>query len=388
MNRTDTGYYVTISTVGEKCKAFIPHPLPPKPPLEISDKLQNIIDQALLTLGRLDSISMLIPDVNIFLYMYVRKEAVLSSQIEGTQSSLSDLLISEITEVPGIPVDDIKEVSNYVAALSHGLKRIRDGFPLSSRLIRELHEILLSSGRGEKKNPGEFRHSQNWIGGTRPGNASFVPPPPDQISICMGELEKFIHNQKQNIPVLIKTALLHAQFETIHPFLDGNGRIGRLLIPLFLCTEKVLKEPMLYLALYFKKHRQLYYKHLQNVRKTGDWETWITFFMKAIQETAEQAVQTTTTLRKIIENDRSKIQKIKRISGSALQVHHALLERPILSIPLACKITGLYPTTITAVMKQLENQKIVREITGRKRNRLYSYDRYIQILNKDTEITK
>ena len=282
MKRDLQGRLITISTVGEKAEAFLPAPLPPVPPIEWTPALREKFDLALLALGRLDSVSILLPETALFIYIYVRKEAVLSSQIEGTQSSLSDLLLFELEQQPGGPLDDVQEVSNYVAALDHGLARLESGFPLSLRLIKEMHDKLLSKGRGSDKQPGEFRRSQNWIGGTRPGNAFFVPPPPENVPECMGELELFLHDQPEHTPVLLKAALTHVQFETIHPFLDGNGRVGRLLITFLLCEQQVLLKPVLYLSYYFKRHRQAYYDHLQSVRDSGTWEQWITFFLQGV----------------------------------------------------------------------------------------------------------
>lgn len=385
MKRERTGQFVTISTVGEKCSAFVPDPLPPKPDLEITTQMRDLIDDALLALGRLDSVSLLLPDTSLFLYMYVRKEAVLSSQIEGTKSSLSDLLLFEAEGAPGVPIDDVQEVSNYVAAIDYGLKRIRGGFPISLRLIKEIHGVLLSKGRGSSKRPGEFRESQNWIGGTRPGNAAFVPPPPEKVMECLDPLEKFLHDQPKRTSTLLKAALAHLQFETIHPFLDGNGRLGRLLITLLLCSEGTLQEPMLYLSLYFKAHRQQYYDLLQSVRKTGDWEAWIEYFMTAVRDTAKQAVETAHRLVEMANEDRQTISSIKRAGGSALRVHHALLQHPVLSIPKACDLTGLWTTSVTSSMKHLQSLGIVTEITGRRRNRMFSYKRYLDVLNEGTE---
>lgn len=246
------GRYVVNSYGNEPVRAFVPTPLPPVPPVRL-DGLQQRLEQANQALGRLDGLASILPDLSLFIYTYVRKEAVLSSQIEGTQSSLSDLLMFENDEAPGVPISDVQEVSNYVAAMNHGLQRLRGGFPLSLRLIREIHQILLSGGRGSGKQPGEFRTSQNWIGGTRPGNAAFVPPPPDMVPDCMGKLELFFHEERPDLPLLIKAGLVHVQFETIHPFLDGNGRLGRLLITFLLCAQDVIREPILYLSLYFKK---------------------------------------------------------------------------------------------------------------------------------------
>jgi Fic family protein len=385
MAQRKTGKYLTISTVGESVKAFVPDPLPPKPALEVSPSLRDAMDQAHLELGRLDGITTILPDTSLFLYMYIRKEAVLSSQIEGTQSSLSDLLLFEMDGAPGVPLDDVREVSNYVAAMEHGLKRLRGGFPLCNRLICEIHGKLLSKGRGAGKKPGEFRTSQNWIGGTRPGNARFVPPPPGQLADCLGAFEKFLNDDPERTPTLLKAALAHVQFETIHPFLDGNGRLGRLLITLLLCHEKVMREPLLYLSLYFKEHRNAYYDHLQQVRNHGDWESWAAYFMDAIGQTSRQAVSTANRLSEIIRKDRIAVQSLGRISGSAYRVFDLLAERPLLSIPVACRRTGMVPNTVTKVMGALQTAGIVKEITGQKRNRLFRYDRYMKVLTEGTE---
>lgn len=386
MNRDLQGRYITVSTVGEKVQAFIPAALPPTPPIEWSSGLREKFDQALLALGRLDSVSVFLPDTSLFLYMYVRKEAVLSSMIEGTQSSLSDLLLFEFRHQPGVPLDDVQEVSNYVAALNHGLKRLEEGFPLSLRLIKEIHGVLLSKGRGRECDPGEFRRSQNWIGGSCPGNAAFVPAPPEYVQECMGKLELFWHDQPDKTPVLIKAALAHVQFETIHSFLDGNGRLGRLIITLLLCSEKVLKESMLYLSLYFKTHRQRYYELLNEIRLIGDWETWLDFFADAVIHTATRAVETTQQLMKLSAEDGRRINGLKRISGSAHLVHRALLERPMGSPNWIREKTQLSPATVNACLRELEQLGIVKEITGQKRNRLYSYAEYIRIMNEGTEL--
>jgi Fic family protein len=362
--------------------------LPPTPPLEWSSELREKFDQALLALGRLDSVSVLLPETSLFLYMYVRKEAVLSSMIEGTQSSLSDLLLFEFEHQPGVPLDDVQEVSNYVAALNHGLTRLNEDFPLSLRLLKEIHSVLLSKGRGKECDPGEFRRSQNWIGGSRPGTAAFVPPPPENVQECMGKLELFLHDQPKKTSVLIKAALAHVQFETIHPFLDGNGRLGRLIITLLLCSEKVLKEPMLYLSLYFKTHRQRYYELLNEVRLTGDWEAWLHFFADAVIHTATQAVDTAQRLMKLSAEDGQRINGLKRISGSAHLIHKAMLERPMASPNWIQKKTQLSPATVNACLRELEQLGIVKEVTGQKRNRLYSYVGYIRIMNEGTELPR
>ena len=385
MKRDKTGKYITISNVSEKCKAFIPNKLPPCPPLNIDPKLRDLLDQALLALGRLDSVTLLLPETELFLYTYIRKEAVLSSQIEGTQSSLSELLLFELGAAPGVPQEDVQEVSNYVTALNYGIKKIHSGFPICSRLIKEMHRMLLSKGRGSKKDPGNFRKSQNWIGGSRPGNATFVPPPANNVVECIGDLEKFLNDKQQSISVLVKAGLAHVQFETIHPFLDGNGRIGRLLITLILCSEAILKKPMLYLSLYFKSHREEYYDLLQRVRTKGDWEKWLQFFLTAVKETSEQASDTANILMKHAKLDRQKIQSIGRASGSALRVHNAFLQRPLASISKICELTGLWTTSVTSSIKHLEKLGIVKEVTGKRRNRLFCYSDYIQILNEGTE---
>jgi Fic family protein len=386
MKRKLQGRYVTISTVGEKAQAFVPAPLPPRPPIDWTSELRSKFDQALLALGRLDSVSTLLPDTTHFLYMYVRKEAVLSSMIEGTQSSLSDLLLFELDQEPGVPLDDVREVSNYVAALHHGLRLLEEGLPLSLRLLREIHGVLLDKGRGSNQTPGEFRRSQNWIGGTRPGNAAFVPPPAEEVPECMNNLELFLHDRPEPTPVLLKVALAHVQFETIHPFLDGNGRLGRLLITLLLCGQKVLREPMLYLSLYFKTHRQYYYELLNNVRLTGDWEAWLDFFAEAVIVTAAQAVETAQQLLDLSNQDRDRISDLGRAAASTLQVHRALMEHPIATSASLVMKTGITPATVNKALGHLEKLGIVKELTAQKRNRLFSYARYIEIMSRGTEL--
>ncbi|TRO83654.1 Fic family protein [Desulfuromonas acetexigens] len=386
MKRELQGRYVTISTVGEKARAFVPAPLPPRPPIDWTPELRGKFDQALLALGRLDSVSTLLPDTSLFLYMYVRKEAVLSSMIEGTQSSLSDLLLFELDQVPGVPLDDVREVSNYVAALDQGLRLLKEGLPLSLRLFREIHGVLLTKGRGSNQTPGEFRRSQNWIGGTRPGNAAFVPPPAEEVPECMSKLELFLHDQPEPTPVLLKAALAHVQFETIHPFLDGNGRLGRLLITLLLCEQRVLRKPMLYLSLYFKTHRQYYYELLGNVRLTGDWEAWLDFFAEAVIVTAGQAVETAQQLLDLSNRDRDKISGLGRAAASTLQVHRALMEHPIATSNSLVEKTGITPATVNKALGHLEQLGIVKELTAQKRNRLFSYAAYIEIMNRGTEL--
>jgi Fic family protein len=384
MKRASTGRYVRPPLQPEPYEAFVPAALPPDPPLQFDPELEDLRDRAHLALGRLDSISTLLPDPSFFLYLYVRKEAVLSSQIEGTQSSLSDLLLYETDEVPGVPLDDVQEVSCYVAALNHGLARIRGGFPLSVRLLSEIHGVLLASGRGSEKMPGDLRTSQNWIGGTRPGNALFVPPPPYEVMPCLGALEKFMHNDPVRTPTLIKAALAHVQFETIHPFLDGNGRLGRLLITLLLCAEGAMSEPLLYLSLYFKTHRDTYYELLQRVRVEGDWEAWLRFFLDGVVSTAEQATTTAHRVFMLLREDRARVDAHDRSTPSARRLHEHMSHRPMLTIRRAVEDLGVSQPTISVAMQHLQNLGIVSEITGRKRDRVFVYGRYVEILSEGT----
>lgn len=385
MNRGIQGRYEIISKAGgEVARAFIPKPLPPKPPVQWSQPLRSKFDQALVALGRLDAICDLLPDTDLFLYSYVRKEAVLSSRIEGTQSSLSDLMLFELDEEPGAPLDDVQEVSNYVRALFFGLDRLKS-LPLSLRLIKEVHARLLEKGRGAEHTPGEFRLSQNWIGGTRPGNAQFVPPPPHAVVPCMGDLELFLHDDPVATPVLLKVALVHVQFETIHPFLDGNGRLGRLLITLILSERGILREPMLYLSLYFKNHRSYYYELLNKVRFQGVWEEWLEFFADAVIYTASGAVETAQRLLRLSESNQEKIKTLGRAASSALRVHQSLLKKPISTSQMLSESTGLAPATVNKSLVSLEKLGVVRELTGQQRHRVFSYGQYLDILNEGTE---
>ena len=385
MKRGRIGRYEVSVVGGEKVRAFVPAPLPPAPPLAIAGDLRQGLEAAALALGRLDGVASLVPDKALFLYAYVRKEAVLSSQIEGTQSSLSDLLLFELDEAPGVPLDDVVEVANYVAALEHGLRRLREGFPLSSRLIREVHGVLLARGRGSAKDPGTFRRSQNWIGGTRPGNAAFVPPPHTAVPDCMAALERFLHAEGDGLPAIVRAGLAHAQFETIHPFLDGNGRVGRLLVTLLLCHAGVLRDPLLYLSLYLRQHRATYYDLLDRVRRDGDWEAWLAFFLEGIHLTADGAVSTAQRLGAMFREDRSRILPKGRRAGSALRVHEALKARPITSMQETRRATGLSFPAVSSAMDLLVELGIARELTGKRRNRLFVYDGYLTTLNEGTE---
>lgn len=383
MKRGLQGKYVTVSTVGETVRALVPNPLPPAVPLEISLQLRKKLDEATHALGKLDGMATYLPDVNLFLYMFVRKEAVLSSKIEGTQSSLSDLLLYEVKERPGVPMCDVREVSDYVEALDYGLKRLADGFPLSLRLLREIHGKLLAHGRGSAKTPGEFRHSQNWIGGTRPGNAAFVPPPPEEVIQCMSDLELFLHDEK--IPLLIKAALAHVQFETIHPFLDGNGRLGRLLIALLLCNGGMLRCPLVYLSYYFKLHRRYYYELLNETRSSGDWERWLDFFAEAVIASSKQSISVIDDIGNLIKKDRAEIEKLGRPSSSAMLIYQSFLKHPLSGVAAIKKATNLTDATINASLRRLMELKILEEISGQKRNRLFSYSNYLTILNREIE---
>jgi Fic family protein len=385
LKRGQTGKFVVTTDGGEEVRAFVPDPLPPVPPLAIEGRLQVLLEESVLGLGRLDGVSKLLPDKSLFLYAYVRKEAVLSSQIEGTQSSLSDLLLFELEETPGVPIDDVVEVSNYVAALDHGLRRLHEGFPLSNRLIREIHGVLLSRGRGSEKDPGEFRRSQNWIGGSRPGTATFVPPPHTAVADCMSDMERFLHSEQDAMPVLLKAGLAHVQFETVHPFLDGNGRVGRLLITFLLCHAGVLRDPLLYLSLYFKRNRTTYYDLLEYVRKEGDWETWLLFFLEGVKQVAEGAVTTAEDLGRLFEDDRAHVEGKGRRAGSAIRVHDVLKARPIVSMPEVSRRSGLSFPAASSAMDLLSEMGIARELTGKRRNRLFVYDRYLAILSEGTE---
>jgi len=376
-----------ISSVGEeRGKAYLPPPLPPDPRVNM-EMLTAKLEKAHLFMGRLDGMTAILPDIPIFLNTYVRQEALLSSQIEGIRSSLSDLLLFEVDSAPGVPVDDVQEVSNYVAAMDHGLKRIAEGFPLSQRLMREIHKILLAEGRGRTKLPGEFRQSQNWIGGSRAENALYVPPPPGHVVDLMGDLEKFIHTDYPEYPTLVKAGLMHAQFETIHPFLDGNGRLGRLLITLLLCTSGLLRHPMLYLSLYFKTHRSHYYELLQRVRTHGDWDTWLEFFLDDVIHASEHAIKTAKKILGLLERDYEKIKQSGQLVASSLRVHKVLQERPVLPASYAARSAGISLPTVYDALRHLQDLGLVKEVTGKRRNRVFAYDEYFRILSKTSDPT-
>ena len=377
------GTYVETSAAGERVRAYVPAPLPPMPPLDLP-RLMQVHERASAAVGRLDGVTTILPSTPLFLYMYVRKEALLSSQIEGTQSSLADLLLFENHETLTVALDDVTEVSNYVAAVEHGVSRMREGFPLSLRLIREMHAILLQSGRGAARQPGAFRRSQNWIGGTRPGNALFVPPPPDRLDACLDALERFLHSDDAAFPPLIRAGLAHVQFETIHPFLEGNGRLGRLLVTLILCEAGVLREPILYLSLYLKSRRDDYYRLLQEVRQAGTWETWMEFFLTGVAETAEQAVATARDLMTMFDAHRRTIAGLGRAAPTVLRVHELMQASPIVTIQGVAEKLGVSFPTAGKALDHLVGIGAVRETTGRQRDRIYAYVDYLALLDQGT----
>ena len=376
------GTYITQSVVGESYKAYVPPKLPPEPCVDMV-KLYPYLEQATLALAELNAVSKSIPNAALFIYMHVRKEALLSSQIEGTQSSLSDLMLFEHHQKPEVSLEDVEEVSNYVKAATYGLKKLRGDFPLSLRLIREIHSVLLSGGRGSGKLPGEFRRSQNWIGGTRPGNAMYVPPPVDHLDQCLSDWEKFLHDD--SMPILIKAGLAHVQFETIHPFLDGNGRLGRLLIILLLCSNGLLDEPILYLSLYFKQNRQVYYNLLQEVRLHGAWETWLEFFLKGVSGSAKQAIGATNLINDLFDHDLAKINNLGRARFSCVKIFEYLKKLPQVTTPLIAKQLNMTTPTARSSLNHMVAYGILEEISGKKRDKIYVYQKYLDILESGTE---
>ena len=367
---------------GEMVAANVPPPLPPVPALDVLQLLPSLV-RAERAVGRLDGVAVLLPAEELFLYMYVRKEAVLSSQIEGTQSTLTDLLRFEAEAQTGQPLDDVREVSNYVDAMLYGLDRMCD-LPLSLRLIREMHARLMNGVRGGHADPGEFRRTQNWIGGTRPGNAAYVPPPAAELPAVLSALEQFLHETDSGLPHLLKAGLIHVQFETIHPFLDGNGRIGRLLVTLYLCAEGVMRRPLLYLSLFLKTHRARYYDLLQAVRTEGDWEAWLIFFLDGVAATANGAFEAAKQITQLFEADRMKLTASSERPGSTLRIHEQLKRQPFATATKLAEVTGLTPPTINAALVDLVRLGIVSEVTGRRRGRVFAYSAYLAILNEGT----
>lgn len=356
--------------------AFVPRPLPPRPPVAFDPALLERAERAIL---RLDGLSALLPDTSLFVYSYVRKEALLSSQIEGTQSSLADLLLFETQQSPGVPLEDVREVSDYVAALEEGMAALRRGQPISVALLRRLHRTLLRGSRGGDKSPGQFRTRQVWIGGDRPGRARFVPPPAARVNGCMKDLAGFLRTS--GLPSLVTIALAHVQLETIHPFRDGNGRIGRLMISLLLCARGLLSEPLLYVSVHLKSHRREYYDRLQSVRSEGDWEGWVKFFLEALIDSSEQAMASAREILELFEGNRRQLLA----SPSALAVFEQLQQRPISSVAQLREAVGLTYPTVSAALERMKQLGIVTELTGGKRNRLFAYAPYIAILSEGTE---
>ncbi len=376
------GMHITQKVTGESYKAYVPPKLPPEPPVDLA-RLYPYLEKATLALAELNSVHKTIPNTSLFIYMYVRKEALLSSQIEGTQSSFSDLMLFEHHQKSEVSLEDVEEVSNYVKAMNYGLQRLKEGFPLSLRLLKEIHGVLLSGGRGSSKLPGEFRQSQNWIGGTRPGNALFVPPPVDHLNQCLSDFENFLHDE--SLPVLIKAGLVHVQFETIHPFLDGNGRLGRLLITLLLCANGILDEPILYLSLYLKQNRHTYYELLQEVRQQGRWETWLEFFLEGVYVSAKQAIKTAEQINALFEQDLQKIASLRRARFSCEQALEFMKRLPQVTVPLLAKELRMTAPTARSALNHMTSIKILEEMSGKKRDKVYVYRKYLNILEDGAE---
>ena len=364
-------------------EAFVPDALPPFPPLDTTS-LIPLLSEAHTALGRLDAVTTLLPDANLFIYSFVRREAVLSSQIEGIRSSISDLMTYELREAPGVPLDDVREVSNYVDALDYAVEAIDQGAGITADLLCDAHGILLDSTRGADKEPGSFRSRLNWIHGRHPLVADYVPPPPEEVGASMEALLRFIDSDN-DMSILVRAALAHAQFETIHPFLDGNGRVGRLLISLMLHQRQALGSPLLYLSLYLKQRRSTYYHLLNEVRRQGEWEAWIDFFLDGVRSTADAAVDMARRLADLVRADRLRIQRELSRSASPQAVHQSLSERPIHTIQGLADMSGLSWTAVRAALNRLTQLGVVRETTGRRRDRIYAYQDYIDILSEDLE---
>jgi len=362
-------------------RAFIPAPLPPDPPLVYDGELQTLLSVADRDIGRLDALASLLPNPDQFVAMYVRHEAVLSSQIEGTQSTLEDVLAFEADALRDDTPRDVEQVVNYVRAMNHGLARLRE-LPLSLRLLREIHAELMQGVRGGDKSPGEFRTSQNWIGGAGStlNTASFIPPPPHEVLPSLGRLEVFLHEARDTVPLLVRCALAHAQFETIHPFLDGNGRVGRLLVTLMLCEDGALSRPLLYLSLYLKAHRAEYYDRLTAVRTQGHWEAWVAFFLRGVSLTARAATHTAMAIVALRDGHRSAVRR----NAKALALLDHLMLQPTVSIKRVAALLGCTHPTAAKLLGDLETRGWLREVTGYGRNRLWRYQPYVDLFHADT----
>lgn len=379
-----TGHYRITGALGEPVRAFVPHPLPPaRPPLLIEGRIADRHAEAETALARLALAGRIVPSTDWFLYGFVRKEAVLTSQIEGTQATLRDVLTYEATQHTDRPAD-VKAVCNYVDALTYARKQLASpkGLPLSTRLLCNAHRILMRGSRGANKQPGRIRRSQNWIGGTRPGDARFVPPPPEEVAGALAALEKWIHG-RDPLPPLIKAGLAHVQFETIHPFLDGNGRIGRLLIAL-LVEHFGLLEPavggLLYLSVAFRRRQQEYYARLSAVRTDGDWEGWTIFFLDCVREAADDGVRVAQALGALLQRDRERLMRHRRVTVAATQLLDELPQRPVLTVPLAAEVLGVTAPTARKAIAVMESVGVLRETTGKQRDRVYAYAEYLRIL--------
>jgi Fic family protein len=380
MNRQSAGQYVTSVIKGEQVRTFVPDPLPPNPPLHGDPVTAHQIGLAHEALARLDGLMASPHDRERLSYLNARREAVLSSRIDGNGASLSDLLLLELGEAPRVPLDDVVEVSNHVAAMEHGLECLRTGTPLSTQLMREMHERLMAGARGAANFPGEYRRSQTWVGGARPGAARFAPPPHPRIEACMARLEEFLHDEPVRSDPLTKASLVQLQFELIHPFVSGNGRMGRLLVTMVLGRERVLREPLLFPSAFFERHRAEYFERLDRVRDEGEWDEWLLFFARGMEESATEAFAGARRLREIGASDRGRVAAIGRLARSALRVHEALLSRPITTVAKSAQFTGLSVPAVTASLMALIDLGIVRERTGRRRGRVFAYERYLEAL--------
>jgi Fic family protein len=381
MART-TGIHVVTNTLGEPVRAFVPHALPPARPELAPEVWAQLNDSALMALQRLSAVAGLVPSVDWLLYSAVRQEAMLTSQIEGTQATLVDLFDEEAGLTIANP-DDVQEVTNYLRAFQAVQAQLRDpqGLPISVRLLNEAHALLLDGARGSGKQPGELRQSQNWIGGTRPGNASFVPPPAERVPALLADLERFIHTEKTKLPALVRVALVHAQFETIHPYLDGNGRIGRLLIAALLEHWRLLPEPLMYLSGYLKQHQAEYYRRLSAIRTEGDWEGWVRFFLEAVESAATQAERTVVSLASLVASDRRRLLAHPKANAMSYRLFELLPTMPRLTVDRVCKsLVTTFPTANAAV-RLLEELGMLVEMTGQKKNRSFSYAAYIGLLS-------
>jgi Fic family protein len=385
--RREAGTYSISTTAGEPVRAFVPHPLPPEPALELAGDSSDLLSRASSELSKLNVASRLVASPDWFVYGYVRKEAVLTSQIEGTQATLADLLAYEADTQIERPVGDVREVCNYLDALAYARRQLAapTGIPLSLRLLKEVHKRLMKGARGASKQPGELRTTQNWIGGTRPGNAVFVPPPPDQLPSCLSALEKYLHTKDEMSP-LVRAGLAHVQFETIHPFLDGNGRVGRLLIGLLLEHWGLLSSPLLYISLHFKRHRDEYYRRLNEVRNSGDWEGWTRFFLEGVAAVASEATEAAGRLFTRYERDRNDLIESPGTSMVTMRLFHRLPDHPILSVARVVGLLGTTKPTAIKAVGQLVEKGILKEATGRRRDRTFTYQKYLDLLREGTEL--